>query len=152
MTTTVNTTNRIPVFCVHPSAVAGVALFNPNSWGDGSKGVIQSSWTEYSVLQQCVEQISVMCNDADKICDTNIATVQEQWHLSKFEIEKLMFFGQHPDLHIRIQAFFSGAKSMLDLLVQLLTTERIVASTVDGFHRDKKVYGGRVLKHCEATP
>ena len=145
MTTTVKTANRIPVLCVHPSAVAGAAVFNPNSWDAGSKGVIQSCWTEYSVRQQCVEQIFVMCNDADKICATNVATVQEQWHLSKFEIDKLMFFAQHPDLHIRIQAFFSGAKSMLDLLVQLLTTERIVASTIDGFHRNKKVYGGKVL-------
>ena len=50
-----------------------------------------------------------------------------------------------PDLHIRIEAFFSGVKTLLDLLMQLLSTEKIVGGTVDGFHRDKEIYGGRVL-------
>ena len=36
-------------------------------------------------------------------------------------------------------------KSLLDLLVQLLTTEGIVGVELDGFHRVGNVYGGKVL-------
>ena len=71
--------------------------------------------------------------------------LEEQWKLSKFDLDKITFFGQQPDLHIRIEAFFSGIKSLLDLIVQLLSTEKVVASAIDGFHRDQDVYGGRVL-------
>lgn len=86
-----------------------------------------------------------MCDDAESLCSPNIATIQEQWRVEKFDLGKVVIFSQQPDLHIRIEAFFSGVKSLLDLVVQLLTTERIVSGSVDGFHREKKVYGGRVL-------
>ncbi len=137
---------RIPVICVHPSAVAGAEIFDPNAWNGSSKEVVQSCWSEYSVLHYCVRQLGEMCDDADRLCASNIATIQEQWKLSKFELDKVVCFGQQPDLHIRIEAFFSGIKSLLDLIVQLLSTEKVVAAAIDGFHRDQDVYGGRVLK------
>ena len=137
--------NRVPVICAHPSTVAGAEIFDPNSWFDGSKGVIHSCWSEYSVLHYCVNQISNICANAEQLCAQNIAALQEQWKLAKFDLGKMVFFGQQPELHIRIEAFFSGVKTLLDLLVQLLTTEKIVGGDVDGFHRDKDVYGGRVL-------
>jgi len=46
---------------------------------------------------------------------------------------------------MRIEAFFSGVKSLLDLLVQFLSTETVVTAAIDGFHRANKVYGGKVL-------
>ncbi len=137
--------HRVPVICAHPSTVAGAAIFDPNPWFDGSKGVIHSCWNEYSVLHFCVNQIENMCANADQVCAQNIAILQDQWKLAKFDLEKSIFFGQQPELHIRIEGFFSGVKTLLDLLVQLLTTENIVGGNVDGFHRDKEVYGGRVL-------
>ncbi len=36
-------------------------------------------------------------------------------------------------------------------MVQLLKTEKIVGCAVDGFHRDKEVYGGRVLNALRAN-
>lgn len=137
---------RIPVICVDSSTIAGAEIFAPNAWEGSSKGVIQSCWSEYSVLHHCVRQLSEMCDNGDKVCATNIATIQEQWKLAKFELQKVACFGQQPDLHIRIEAFFAGVKSLLDLIVQLLTTEKIVAAPIHGFHREGDVYGGRVLK------
>lgn len=137
---------RIPVICVDPSTVVGAEIFNPNAWEGNSKGVIQSCWSEYSVLHHCVRQLSEMCESGDKICASNAATIQDQWKRSKFDLHKVACFGQQPDLHIRIEAFFSGVKSLLDLIVQLLATEKVVAAPIDGFHRDGDVYGGRVLK------
>ena len=86
-----------------------------------------------------------MCRDADRLCARNVETLREQWKLAKFDLEKVVCFGQQPDLHIRIEAFFSGVKSLLDLIVQLLSTEQVVAAAIDGFHRDQTEYGGRVL-------
>jgi hypothetical protein len=137
--------NRTPVICVDPSGVAGAGMFNPNAWSNGSKGVIQSCWTEYSVLHYCVGQILDMCTNAESLCAKNIATLQQQWQLARFDLNKMVFFAQQPDLHIRIEAFFSGIKTLLDLLMQLLATEKIVGGGVDGFHRDKDIYGGRIL-------
>jgi hypothetical protein len=135
----------IPVICVDPSSVAGAEMFNPNSWSGESRGIIQSCWTEYSVLNHCIAQISDMCNDAEHVCAKNIEPIQLQWHAKKFELERVAIFSQQPDLHIRIEAFFSGVKTLLDLLVQLLSSEKIVSIGVDGFHREKDVYGGNVL-------
>jgi len=46
---------------------------------------------------------------------------------------------------MRIESFFAGVKTLLDLLAQLLSSEKIVAGVVDGFHRAQDVYGGKVL-------
>ena len=86
-----------------------------------------------------------MCADADTVCEKNVETLQGQWKLAKFNLDKVDCFGQQPDLHIRIEAFFSGVKSLLDLLVQMLSTEQVVATAIDGFHRDQTGYGGRVI-------
>ena len=137
--------NPIPVICVDTSGVAGAEIFNPNPWSGGSKGLVQSCWTEYSVLHHCVAQLSAMCDGAERVCAGNLETLQKQWRMAKFDLQKLAFFAQQPDLHIRVEAFFSGVKTLLDLIVQLLSTEGIVAAAVDGFHRDQSGYGGRVL-------
>ncbi len=46
---------------------------------------------------------------------------------------------------MQIEAFFSGAKTLLDLMVQLLSSERVVNVGINGFHCVKKIYGGNVL-------
>jgi hypothetical protein len=124
MVNLIESENRVPVICVDPSGVVGTDIFNPNSWSAGSKSVIQSCWSEYSVLHYCFEQILGMCTNADWLCEKHIATLQEQWRLTKFPVENMIFFAQQPDLHIRIEAFFSGVKTLLDLLAQLLSTEK----------------------------
>lgn len=136
---------RIPVICVDQSAVVGTEIFNPNFWAADSKGIVQSCGTEYSVLHHCVGQIDAMCNEAERLCQRHIETLQQQWTKAKFDLGKVVIFGQQPDLHMRIEAFFSGVKSLLDLLVQLLPSEKIVSVVVDGFHQAHNVYGGRVL-------
>jgi hypothetical protein len=135
----------IPVICADRSAYAGAKLFDPNSWTGASKGIIQSCWTEYSVLHHCVGKILDICKQADRLCDNHIKSVQEQWNTKKFDLGKITIYGQHSDLHMTIEAFFSGTKSLLDLIVQLLASEMVVSGGVDGFHRAQGVYGGKVL-------
>ncbi len=140
---------RVPVVCVHRSAFADAELFNPNLWPEASRGLIQSCWTEYSVLRHCVEQLVAICKEREKVCQGYVTTIQQQWSTEKLDLEKLIIYGQHPDLHIHIEAFFSGIKSLLDLLVQVLSTEKIVRIKLRGFQRVRDNYGGTVLNALE---
>ena len=90
-----------------------------------------------------------MVSDAERLCANSISDLKEQWRRARFPLNDVVFFAQHTDLHIRIEAFFSGAKSLLDLIVQLLSTERIIGAPIDGFHRSREIYGGRVLNALE---
>ena len=137
---------RIPVICAAPSTVVGAEIFNPNSWSNDSKGLIHSCLAEFSVLHHCVGQIVAMCKEPERLCQPQIANLQQQWAAARFDLGRVVLFGEQPDLHIRIEAFFSGVKSLLDLMVQLLSSERIVAAAIHGFHRDQNVYGGSALK------
>lgn len=136
---------RIPVVCADKSAVVGGQIFNPNSWAGASKGIIQSCWTEYSVLHHCVGEVVDLCGEAGYLCQNQVQSIQEQWNTTRFDLEKVVIYGQEPDLHLRIEAFFSGVKTLLDLIVQLLSTEKVVIGVVEGFHRAQDTYGGKVL-------
>lgn len=146
MATAEPTNARIPVICAAPSTVAGAEIFNPNSWSTDSKGIVHSCLAEFSVLHHCVGQIVAMCKEPERLCQPQIANLQQQWAAAKFDLGKMVLFGEQPDLHIRIEAFFAGVKSLLDLIVQLLSSEKIVAAAIHGFHRDQNVYGGSALK------
>lgn len=93
----------------------------------------------------CVEQIADICARSDQLCHMHIEALQQQWCAAPVDLEKVIVYGQVPDLHMRIESFFAGVKTLLDLLAQLLSSEKIVAGTVDGFHRAQNVYGGKVL-------
>lgn len=140
---------KTPVICVDHSTAEAAHIFDPNNWMGASKAVILSSWTEFSVLRHCTAQISAMVPAAERLCANSIADLQGQWRRARFPLNDMVFFAQHADLHIRIEAFFSSAKSLLDLVVQLLSTERIVGARIDGFHRTNDIYGGRVLNALE---
>lgn len=145
----IKSTARIPVICVDHSTAECANIFNPNSWEGPSKSVILSAWTEYSVLRHCMHQIRAIVLGAEGLCANSISDLNDQWRRAKFPLNDMVFFAQHADLHIRIEAFFSGAKSLLDLVVQVLCTEGIIGVSMDGFHRSgpkcEPVYGGRVL-------
>lgn len=145
MATAAEQNPRIPVICVDESTVAGAMIFNPNSWSGVSKDIVQSCWTEYSVLDYCVGQIKGICGAAEHLCRKHTETIRQQWHVQKFDLQKVVIFGQLPDLHLRIEAFFSGVKILLDLLAQLLSSEKVVVGVIDGFHRAQNIYGGKVL-------
>jgi len=90
-----------------------------------------------------------LCAQSAQSCEGHVATLQQQWRDTRFDLEKVVVYGQVPDLHARIEAFFAGTKALLDLMAQLLSSEKIVVGVVDGFHRSQDVYGGRVLNVLE---
>lgn len=102
-----------------------------------------------STLEYATGQIAAVCGYARQRCEPYFETLRQQWRASPWPLEKLAYYCQVPELHLSIEAFFSGLKSLLDLEVQLLSTEGIVGITLAGFHRDKGRYGGVVLNALE---
>ena len=145
MATAEPTDARIPVICHAPSTVIGANIFNPNSWSNDSKDIVRSCLVKFSVLHHCVDQIVEKCKESEQLCQPQIAALKKQWEAANFDLRKLVLFGEQPNLHMLIEAFFSGVKSFLDLVVQLLSSEKIVTSSIHGFHRSQDVYGGSVL-------
>ena len=139
----------IPVICIDWSAVNAGEVFNTNSWTGISKGVIQSCWTEYSVLDHCAHLIIDICQQRESLCRNQIEEIKGQWRNSKFDWRHCTFRSQNSDLHIYIKAFFTCVKTLLDLLMQLLSSEKIIVVVVDGFHRHKNIYGGTVINALE---
>ena len=145
MAMTVDSSIRIPVICIDKSSIDATEIFHSNSWYGASKGIIQSCWAEYSVLNFCIRQITDICHNPERVCREQIKTILHQWQIKKFDLKKVTIFSEVTELHIHIEAFFSEVKTLLDLLVQLLSSEKIVGVSVNGFHKDKKVYGGMVI-------
>lgn len=96
MMTTAEPNARIPVICADPSTVVGAEIFDPNSWSTNSKALVQSCWTEYSVLNHCVEQLNTMCSEAERICKAQTATLQQQWDTANFDLGKVVIFATQP--------------------------------------------------------
>lgn len=140
-----NNISKIPTIFVDSSSVASRTLFNSNRWEGQSRGVVQSCATEHSVICYGVERLTTVCKNADKHCAYHLTTLQELWKKAPWDLSKGIYFAEVPEIHLLIEAFFAGTKSLLDLIVQLLSTEGVVGVDLDGFHRAGDVYGGRVL-------
>ena len=149
MAPTADSDRRIPIICVDSSTWVCAGIFNPNDWSGESRGVVQSCMTECSALHHCAERIARLSEAPERTCQHHIHSIQQQWFMAKFDVGRAEIYGEVPELHVLIEAWFSGLKSLLDLLVQLLSTEKIVNGVVDGFHRTQQGtqinYGGRVL-------
>ena len=136
---------RITTICVDPSAKSSFRVFNTNDWQGTSREIIQSCTTEYSALQCAVDRIEATCSKPKERCRAHFETLRRSMVKPIEIVPTLNVFGQVPEAHILIQAFFSGIKSLLDLVVQLISSEKIVSSHVKGFNRHGRIYGGRVL-------
>lgn len=140
---------RATVICADAHATKGFATFNPNEWSGESRGVVQSCASEIGVHFYTTDRIASMCESGGQLCASQFAQLQEQWRVGPWDLAAGRYFVQVPDLHVLIQAFFAGLKSILDLLVQLLSTEGVVRVKGDGFHRKGTNFGGAVLNVLE---
>jgi hypothetical protein len=65
------------------------------------------------------------------------------------------YFVEIPEVHLFISVFLNSIKTFLDLIVQLISTEKIVNKKIHGFHKKGKDPGGEILyylrnKHMNA--
>ncbi len=139
----------VPIICAHSSAVRAFELFNPNDWKGKTRGVVASCSTELAVLLHAATRISEICRAPMEKCREAFDGLRQQWMISPWDLAECTYFVQVPELHLFIEGFFAGLKSMLDLIVQVLTTEAVVGGRIDGFHKAGTVYGGNVLNALE---
>jgi len=136
----------IRIICVHAASVPALAMFNANEWSNpATQGVIQACATELAGLQYTADQIVASCASARVACLPHFETLTASWGNGPRDMSRLLFFGQVPAVHVLARAFLSGVKSLLDLSAELLSTEGVVGIPIDGFHREKGVYGGVVI-------
>ncbi len=145
--------NKIPIISLARTSVDAFRLFNPNDWSGDSKVIILSCSTELSLLHFELKLISNLCLYPKKICKPHFESLQKSWLSPNSSLHKTICFAQVPELHATIKALFSGLKGLLDLIVQLLPSEGIVNTKLNGFHRKDKdgvtIYGGTVLNALE---
>ncbi len=117
---------KIPVICLAPSSVAAFQLFNPNDWSAESKAIIQSCSTELSVLHFECNNIEKLCINPGQHCLSHFKNLKRSWKKPTDTLHKTVCYAQIPEIHVFIKAFFASLKGLLDLVVQLLPSEKIV--------------------------
>jgi len=137
--------HKIPIICIDPSSLDSYHLFNPNEWSDNSKMIIYSCSAQYGLLQYILKEVKKLFKDVEKLCEPKFSTLQDQWKTKEWSLEKCDYFVEIPEVHVYIQAFLGTIKTFLDLIVQLISSEKIVSVQIDAFHRNKKVIGGTVI-------
>jgi hypothetical protein len=136
---------RIPVISVDSSSVGAFKLFNPNLWTGDSKAIVLSASTVYSMLQYSRDEIVRICISPIDRCRHHFERLRASWGPSVSSVSSTRCLAQDPQLHLQVAGFFSGMKSLLDLVVQLLNSEGVVAASVHGFHKSGEDCGGTVL-------
>ena len=141
--------DKIPVISLAKSSVDAFRIFNPNDWSGISKAIILSCSTELSLLHFEAKIISELCRYPKRICKPHFENLKRSWGSPDSSLIKTACFAQVPELHATIKAFFAGLKGLLDLIVQLLSSEGVVNANLDGFHRKYKsgvpIYGASAL-------
>jgi len=149
MTDETHNRQRIPAILLHPASVPSFEVFNPNEWQGCSKGIVQSCSTEYAVLLYGCTCLSDACCKAKTLCQPHFETLNQYWQHQPWDLSKVEYYCEVPAVHLSIEGFFSSIKSLLDLVVQLLSSAHIVNAQVNGFHKQRGVIGGRVLNALE---
>lgn len=134
-----------PVILVAQESIAAFTIFNPNDWSQASKGIVASCAAQFALLNYANSALSKAQEGAAPICNERLAELQRQWRRSQWDLSRGRYFVEIPAVHLSIQSFLVTVKTLLDLLSQLLSTERIVHTKLHGFHKKGSVVGGEVL-------
>ena len=128
---------KIPVILLDRSSVPAANLLNQNDWeNNNSKRIVDSCQTYLGFVYYTYTKLEKALNKTalQSLCAHHKSTLLDQWNHTPFKIEKISCLAEVPEIHLSMLGFFSGIKSFLDLLVELLSTEQIIASNVHGFH------------------
>ena len=138
-------THKTPVILVNSASVAAFRIFNQNDWTGLSRAVVRSCAAQLGLLNYSVDKLRELFNISNKLCEPKFNELKNQWNTSKWPIEKMDYFAEIPEVHLFIQVFLNSIKTFLDLIVQLISTERIVNKKIHGFHKKGKDPGGEIL-------
>lgn len=137
--------HKTPIILIHPSSMPSYLLFNPNSWKNASKQIIRSCAAQYGLLSYSVNKLDQLFSDAEKLCQPSLQNLNSQWRSAKWTHKRCRYFVEIPEVHLYIQIFLVSVKTLLDLIVQLISSEGVTSSKIHGFHKKGKVIGGEIL-------
>lgn len=143
--TTKKSKPKIPIILIHPSSVSSLAIFNPNLWKNASKQIVRSCAAQHSLLQYSLDKLNGLFNNADKLCQPSLQNLESQWNTAKWTHKKCRYFVEIPEVHLYIQIFLVSVKTFLDLIIQLISSEKIINNKIHGFHKKNKIIGGGIL-------
>lgn len=118
----------------------------PRVWPEESRGIIISAGTEYSIIKYLANQIKSIVDSRPELCAHQVDQAIEVLLLNRAQMETIRFYAEVPAIHVAINGFFGHVKGLLDTLVQLLSTQRIVTNKIHGFHKANDKPGEKVLK------
>lgn len=134
-----------PVILISDGSIAAFSIFNPNDWNGESKPIIASCAAQYSLLLFATSALAKTYEGANQVCQARMGDLSQQWRRAPWDLQRGSYFVEIPAVHLSIQAFLSTVKTLLDLLAQLLSSERLVHVKLHGFHKKGQSVGGEVL-------
>jgi hypothetical protein len=134
-----------PVIFAFEGTWAAHSIFNPNEWDEESKAIIASCSAQFSLLLFVCSTLSSASEGVQQVCERRMNELQHQWLRAKWNLHQCRYFVPVPPVHLSIQAFLVTIKTLLDLLAQLMSTERLVQTKLHGFHKKGRNVGGEVL-------
>jgi hypothetical protein len=81
----------------------------------------------------------------EAVCGLRLQELQNQWRARPWQLDRSQYLVEVPTVHVLVQAYLSSAKTLLDFLAQLTTTEGVVGKVVHGFHKKGDDPGGQLL-------
>jgi hypothetical protein len=149
MTQSKQDTPKTPTILIYSTSKSAYSIFNSNAWEGNSKPIITSCGAQYSLLQYQVTKLPSLIRYSQEICEARFMELKNHWGKSPWDINRGDYLVEVPEFHLHVQSFLATIKTFLDLIVQLISTEGIVAKTVHGFHKKGKQVGGEVLQILE---
>lgn len=141
-----NSNYKIPIILPHKTTIPSFLIFNPNDWIGESKAIIHACAMQYGLLLYNSAIIKELFQNVFELCQPGFTEFKKQWDLSQWPIEKGDHLIQIPEIQLQIQSFFTTIKILLDLLVQLISSEKIANVKVHAFHKEGEEVGGQLLK------
>jgi hypothetical protein len=140
-----NMSPQIPVILIDQSIAQAFSIFNPNDWNGESKLIVQSCAVHYGLLIYSYSRIKNIFDRANELCAPRFIDLKFQWEKARWDISSCVYLVDTPELHVAIHSFLSNVKTFLDMFVQLISSEGIVADKIHGFHKKGDEIGGKLL-------
>lgn len=141
--------HKIPTIILDSASKSAYSVFNPNDWTGNSKSIISSSAAQYSLLEYQAKKMPSLVQHSRKMCELHFRELCDQWEKSHWDVTIGDYLVEVPEFHLNIQAYLATIKVFLDLIAQLISSEGIVNTAIQGFHKKGEVIGGRILNILE---
>lgn len=151
-------TPKIPLISIEESSIPAHTLFNANEWENkSSKLIIHGCIAQYSIMNHSLTKLTELFENPDKILSSTLRTLNEQWQSARWDLTHFEYFVEAHTIHLHIQTYLIAAKTLLDIIIQLLKTESVIPDSIHAFHKGTyngvlKTPGGKVLNSLDGQP